>query len=118
MKKVYIAHPLRRGTRDMAEIGKNIARVTEICRSVSWQHPNVLVLSPIHAFGFVSPLEPQEWVLSQCRALLEMADELWVFGDWQNSEGCRMEVEHARKMGITVVFEDGRGEAQCQGFDA
>jgi len=38
-----------------------------------------------------------------------MADELWVFGNWQMSEGCRMEVEHARKLGITVLFKGTQG---------
>lgn len=117
MKKVYIVHPLRKGTQNIGEIARNINRITHICTSISKTHPEFLILSPIHAFSFISSLGPQDWVLSQCRALLELADEVWVFGDWQESEGCRMEVEHARKLGITVVFESGRSasleETRC-----
>ena len=110
MRKVYIAHPLRGERLDIAVIERNVARVTEICRRVAEEYPNVLLLSPIHAFDFISPLGPQDWVLAQCRALLDVADELWVFGDWECSEGCRMEVEHARRTGKTIVFEDGTVE--------
>lgn len=129
MKKVYIAHPLRGGTCDVGTIYKNYLKVDALMLSLSRKHEgdDILFLSPIHAFGFVSALGPQDWVLSQCRALLELADELWVFGDWKTSEGCKMEVEHARELGITIVFEDGRveggcsahwGETRCPGFDA
>ena len=130
MKKVYIAHPLRGGTRDIGSIYKNYLKADALMLTLGREHESeeILFLSPIHAFSFTSPLVgPQEWVLGQCRGLLELADEVWVFGDWQESEGCRMEVEHARELGITIVFEDGRveggysthwGETRCPGFDA
>lgn len=106
MRKVYIAHPLRGERLDIAEVELNVSRVTEICRHVAEEHPDVLILSPIHAFDFVSPLEPQDWVMRQCLALLDIADELWVFGDWGRSEGCRMEIKHAVVMGKPVIFKD------------
>lgn len=110
MKRVYIAHPLRGERLDIAEVERNISRVTELCRHAAEEHPDVLLLSPIHAFDFVSPLGPQDWVMRQCLALLDVADELWVFGDWERSEGCRMEVAHARGTGKLILFEDGTVE--------
>lgn len=129
MKKVYVAHPLRGDTRDIQTVFANISKVDDLLRRLAAKHENddILLLSPIHAFAFVSVLGPDEWVLGQCRELLSLADEIWVFGDWEHSEGCRMEVEHARKQGITVVFENGSveggysthwGETRCPGFDA
>ena len=115
MRKIYIAHPLRGEWLDIAEVERNLSRVTEICRRVAEEHPDVLILSPIHAFGFVSPLEPQDWVMRQCLALLDAADELWVFGDWERSEGCRMEVERARETGKVILFEDGRVKGGASG---
>ena len=111
MKRVYIVHPLRGGTRDAEIIHENYLKADVLMLVLSKEHENeeILFLSPIHAFSFASPLGPQDWVLSQCCALLELADELWVFGDWQGSEGCRMEVEHARKLGITVLFKGTQG---------
>lgn len=110
MRRVYIAHPLRGERLDIAEVERNISRVTELCRHVAEERSDVLILSPIHAFDFVSPLGPQDWVMRQCLALLDVADELWVFGDWERSEGCRMEVAHARGTGKLILFEDGRVE--------
>lgn len=110
MRRVYIAHPLRGERLDIAEVERNISRVTELCRHVAEERSDVLILSPIHAFDFVSPLGPQDWVMRQCLALLDIADELWVFGDWERSEGCRMEVAHARGTGKLILFEDGRVE--------
>lgn len=110
MRRVYIAHPLRGERLDIAEVERNISRVTELCRHAAEAHPDVLILSPIHAFDFISPLGPQDWVMRQCLALLDVADELWVFGDWERSEGCRMEVAHARGTGKLILFEDGRVE--------
>lgn len=110
MRRVYIAHPLRGERLDIAEVERNISRVTELCRHVAEERSDVLILSPIHAFDFVSPLGPQNWVMRQCLALLDVADELWVFGDWERSEGCRMEVAHARGTGKLILFEDGRVE--------
>ena len=110
MKKIYVAHPLRGDTRNIGEIARNINRITHICTSISKSHPDILILSPIHAFSFISSLGPQDWVLSQCRALLKLADELWVFGNWQESEDCQMEVEHARRLGLKVVFKEEAAE--------
>ena len=103
MKKVYIAHPLRGAEQtEMDVIAGNIAHVDDVCRKIAEERPDVLILSPIHAFCFVSPLGPQDWVLDQCRHLLNVADEVWVYGDHRNSEGCRMEIEHAQSLGIPV----------------
>lgn len=94
--RVYVSHPLR------GNVEANRGRVDEICRRISEEHPDVTILSPIHNFGYVSPLGPQEWVLSQCRGLLHAADELWLFGEWERSEGCLMELACALEMGIPV----------------
>ena len=108
MKRVYIVHPLRGGTRDAEIIHENYLKADVLMLVLSKEHENeeILFLSPIHAFSYASPLGPQERVLAQCCALLELADELWVFGNWQESDGCRMEVEHARKLGLKVVFKE------------
>ena len=106
MRKVYVAHPLRGGTSDFQVITENMAQADRVLIYLSKEYPDILFLSPIHAFSFVSALGPQEWVLEQCLALLDLADELWVFGDWYSSEVCTMEIEHARKLGIEVLFFD------------
>lgn len=115
MKTVYIAHPLRGGTQNPHAIHENYLKADALMLVLAREHEDeeILFLSPIHVFSFVSPLGPQDWVMKQCTALLELADELWVFGDWKSSEGCRAEVEHANKLGMKIVFEDGRITGEC-----
>lgn len=114
MKKVYIAHPLRGKMGDVSTIYENYLRADALMLALSGEREkeDILFLSPVHAFSFVSPLGPQDWVLAQCRRMLELADELWVFGNWRESKGCQMEIEHARKIGVTVIFQGGEAAAQ------
>jgi hypothetical protein len=110
---VYIAHPLRPNPASSSETPyedclRNIRDTANICGHLLKTRPDLLILSPIHAFGFVNPLcegEKAELVLTQCRRLLALADELWVYGDHEKSEGCRMEIAHARSLGIPIVYK-------------
>jgi len=99
MKAVYVAHPLR------DNVTENVKKVTKICQGIT-EKGGVIPLSPIHAFGFMDPEGEQTFVFNCCLRLLSMVDELWVFGDWRLSEGCRIEVDFARRLGIPVVFMD------------
>ena len=100
MKSVYIAHPLR------GNVNKNIERITEICKQIHGQG-EIIPLSPIHAFGFVDPAGDQTLVMKYCIKLLSIAEELWVYGDWKNSEGCQIEVCYAKSVGIPIRFMGG-----------
>ncbi|SMC64003.1 DUF4406 domain-containing protein [Sporomusa malonica] len=100
MKPVYIAHPLR------GNVDKNIESITAICEEIHEQG-EVIPFSPIHAFGFVNPVGDQTLVMKYCLMLLLKAEELWVYGDWQQSEGCCIEVGYARSAGIPIKFMGG-----------
>lgn len=106
MKKIYIAHPLRGGGRDIAKIHKNEESIRDIMFRLAAEEPDMLLFSPIHAFGYLDPLGPEEWVLKQCLEMVEVCDELWVYGDWQNSVGCRMEIERAHAMDKPIFFKE------------
>lgn len=98
MKSVYIAHPLR------GNVKENIKKVDDICQQLHNQG-EVIPFSPIHAFGFVDPNGDQTQVLEYCKVLLSKADELWVHGNWRNSEGCLIEIDFAKQNGIPVMFK-------------
>jgi hypothetical protein len=110
---VYVAHPLRPDPTRLtgpARVAcrRNIQNTTGICEQLLKEHSELLILSPIHAFSFINPLcygETAELVLEQCRRLLELADELWVYGEYKNSEGCQMEIAHATALGKPVVYK-------------
>lgn len=106
-RKIYVSHPLRNnksGAELLSTIEHNRKVVSEICKNIIQHHNDILILSPIHAFGFISPLGNQTAVFNQCRAMLELADELWVYGNWQNSEGCHMEITYAEILKIPVKY--------------
>lgn len=106
-KRIYISHPLRNGKSGnelIAEINHNRKEVSQICEDILKKHDDVLILSPIHAFGFLSPLGEQTQSFNQCKALLELADELWVYGDWHSSEGCQIEIQHAEILKIPIRY--------------
>lgn len=97
MKKVYIAHPLRGANRE-----KNVEEVTKICKKITELFPNVLPISPIHAFSFLdnTGFNGEEKAMELCIEMLKNCDEAWFFGDWQNSVGCRAEYDaaHVRRI--------------------
>lgn len=96
MKRVYIIHPFQ---------GKeeNRKKIDQICRAVA--NMGFMPVSPVHAFGFLndSVLEERHRALSFCDELIKVCDQAWLFGDWENSEGCRREIRTAKKVGIPIV---------------
>jgi hypothetical protein len=110
-RKVYISHPLRggmdRANPDISGIVRNKEKIDAICRDIAREYPNVLPLSPVNAFSFFNVFEEDEQALAMCLRLLELADELWMFGDWEYSEGCRIEMARASAREIPIRFKDG-----------
>lgn len=115
LKKVYLAHPLRGDhPDDLAAIEWNKARVERIARKVAEEEPNVMILSPIHAFSFLPPIGDQSLPLAMCASLLEMADEIRFYGDWRKSEGCMFEHALALKQGIPIFYREA---VECYRYD-
>lgn len=107
-KKIYIIHPLR----NMADkknldktVEKNREEVSAVCSQITIEHPNVLIMSPIHAFFFIDYRGDQKTAFSQCNELIDIADEVWVYGDYTNSEGCLKEIERAKGLKIPVIYK-------------
>lgn len=109
LKRIYISHPLRNGKTGeelINEVKRNKEKVTKICKNLLNQHKDILIISPIHALGFISPTGEQARAFELCKSLLEFADELWVYGDWRNSEGCQIEIKYAEILKIPTFFKD------------
>ena len=99
MKKVYIAHPLTtHGT-----IEENQKKIDDICKNLLVERPEIVPISPIHAFSFFDPTGDQSVVIGLCKELLSACDEIWMFGDWMKSNGCRAEVAFANRNKIPVA---------------
>lgn len=109
MGNVYISHPLRGAepyTRERCR--ENIDRVTQICLAVTRDFITATPISPVHAFSFLDPLECDEGlIMTYCNSLLLSCDELWVFGDWETSNGCLSEIEQFTRCGKgRIVFRN------------
>ena len=87
-KLIYVSHPY--GGKE-----ENKLAVEKIVLELSKQNPNNTYISPIHCFGFMYHDVSYEHGMNMCLALLDMCDEMIVCGDWANSKGCMMEINHA-----------------------
>lgn len=95
-KIIFLSHPYR----DDPE--GNLARCTELCRRLAKAYPDVVIFSPLHAFGWLGE-DQRDRIMDYCRRAIDVADEVWLAPGWESSEGCRQEVEWAREQGKMVV---------------
>lgn len=98
---VYISHPYS---------GKyeNEVAVAEIITKLSKKYPGYLFVSPIHAFSFAYKNVDYDTGMKMCLWLLDRADEMWLFGDWEKSIGCQRERQFC--MDFEIPFYDMRSE--------
>lgn len=83
----------------------NEDKIERIIKEVYCKDPSINPLSPIHRFGKWYDLCPSyEIGMEQCFLLLDQATELWIYGDWKNSKGVRMEIEYAKENNISMKF--------------
>lgn len=98
-KRVYIAHPLT----SYGCPQSNQDTVTRICQNIAQNEPDVIPISPVHAFQFMDRNGPQDKVIEYCKSLLLMCHEIRFFGEWWKSEGCVQEFAFATENNIPVV---------------
>ena len=95
-KVVYICH-------EFGGKQENADKVATLVRELSNLYPTICFISPIHAFGFLYESTDYDRGMSYCLTLLDMCDEMWVFGEFSNSKGCLIEKEYCRKYKIPIV---------------
>lgn len=100
---VYMAHPLA------SDPPGNIEKAKAICAEVALKYPNIIPVSPPLAFSFCREPEDREQAMTYCRLLLSKCDEVWMTGNWQESKGCREELELAKSLDKPIgVYKNGR----------
>jgi hypothetical protein len=97
MKRVFISHPYK----DDPE--RNKKRVDNICRELA-EKGDILPISPLHLFSFMEDDDSREEILQVCFRLIDICDEVWVYGD---SDGCRKERAYALSQGKRVIDKCG-----------
>lgn len=99
-KVIYISHPSS-GKR------KNKIIVEKTIRKLVKQYPNYLFISPISCFDFLYKEVDYNKGLNYCLWLLEKCDEIWVYGDYLTSVGCKREIERATELGKKINIKGG-----------
>lgn len=112
MKLIYVAHPLRN------DVQVNMKRIEDIMQQLTAYDNQVRdginYFSPLHAYSFIDPSGPQEWVMDRCLDMVERCDELWLYGCWHKSVGCRHEFIHAMRLGKTIKFRDADAQESIE----
>lgn len=99
-KIVYICSPLR------GNIEKNIRKAQGYCREAVDLWPEVIPIAPhIYCTQFLDETiqQERETGMELGIALLDMCDELWVYGINNPSEGMKKEIAYAKEHGIPVI---------------
>ena len=106
MKRVFISHPFS------SDPEGNRVRVDIICHDLVKQ--GILPISPLHLFSFMEDDLQREEILHVCFRLIDICDEVWIYGD---SEGCEKERDYALSRGKKVLNKcgDQNGETKFSG---
>ena len=83
-KVVYVSH-------EFGGKQENADKVATLVTELSNLYPTICFISPIHAFGFMYESTDYDRGMLYCLTLLDMCDEMWVFGEFSNSKGCLIE---------------------------
>ena len=103
VKRVFISHPFS------SDPEGNRVRVDIICHDLVKQ--GILPISPLHLFSSMENDDNREEILQVCFRLIDICDEVWIYGD---SEGCEKERDYALSRGKKVLNKcgDQNGEAK------
>lgn len=95
-KLIYISHPCT-SIGDIDENYKNAKRMAEKYKSQGYH-----VLNPL---AVINPDTDHAEAMEISLKLLKICDGIAMCGNWQNSKGCKAELEYAKEKGIEVIKE-------------
>lgn len=90
---IYVSHPF-------SNIQENKQKVEDIVRKLAKKHLENIFISPVHCFGFMYNDFDYDTGLNMCLELLKRCDIMYVYGDWENSKGCKAEIKFCEENGI------------------
>lgn len=84
---IYISHPY--GGRE-----DNKEEIEQIMHQLVKSNPQHTYVSPVHTFGYMYNTVSYQQGLEMCLDLLEVCDMMFVFGDYECSQGCNAEIQY------------------------
>lgn len=103
-KVIYLSHPYRGKTDTEEEKRHNVKCVDIIMQYLTVNENDLIVISPVHSFLCLEGIVSGEFIMNKCFSLLAICDEIWVYGDWENSDGCKQEINFANESDIPIRF--------------
>lgn len=113
-KLVYICSPCR------GDYEKNLREARGYCEVVMMCYPDVIPIAPhVYFTQFLDDRDPTQRSLGMEAGLtlLDMCDEIWVYGLQNPSEGMQAEIDFALKKGIKIRdgFDHDNGANEREG---
>ena len=91
--------------------------VEDLIKKLVNEYPDYLFVSPIHSFSFLYNSVDYTTGLNMCLWLLKQCDEMWVFGDYQESVGCMSEIAYCQNHSIPYKIIESECPWQHIHFD-
>lgn len=99
-RSIYVCHPFR------CDPERNAVEIGSLARGIAKR--GFVPLAPqIYLPEFLDETTEREVALSCCLTLLALSDEFWVYGG--PTEGMRLEIAEARRLGIPVIYHTREG---------
>jgi len=95
MLTIYVAHPYS------GDPEGNMKKIDEIMKELTAKNPNDCFISPLHNFSYDEGSSEAQ-ILARCFKLISSCDEIWVYGNFEISVGCRAEMAFATFLGIKI----------------
>jgi len=100
MKRIYIAGKLTNGNQykpSLNDIAKFKNKELELQK-------NWIVINPIDMFAENTVL-PYDFIIDICKDVISGCDAIYMLSDYKDSKGAKIELEHALKCNLEVVYE-------------
>ena len=97
MKLIYLAHPYGGQERNYAKakiMGSRLERA----------NPGVHIFNAVPYFRYFTDYLEESEIMKMCLDMVARCDELWAAPGWENSPGCRAEIQEATRLGIRVRY--------------
>ena len=97
-QKIYVCHPFSRS------VNKSFLRIQQICKELISE--GVLPIAPqLYFLHFLNEKTQRQLILNLCCSLVELCDEVRVYGTRSLTSGMCWEIAAANLAGIPVRFE-------------
>ena len=102
-KVIYVCHPFR------GDPSGNRRRIAAVCRSLA-AHGDTPIAPQLSVPEYLDESSERELALDQCLRVLELVDEVWVYGN--PTEGMKREINAAKMNRIELRYLDRDGHMQ------